>query len=105
MVVNLKSQKMRRNELKLSEIIRDFKNQKSLKAKLLDKQLEDEWLNLYPKLKEYTQWVRYREGELQVSIQSAVLRNELNLHKQRIIEQMNVKLNGVCELKDFRAFG
>ncbi len=96
---------MRRNERKISEILRDFTNQKALKDKLLDQRVEQEWMVIYPGLKDYTRWVRIKNGILRVSIKSSVLRHEMRLHKQDIILRMNERMGDVCEITDMQIFG
>jgi antitoxin component YwqK of YwqJK toxin-antitoxin module len=84
---------MKEGELKLQEILEKFRSQKHLKDKLLDRKLEDLWNHLYSNLSKYTSKVQFRNGKLSVWIESSALKQELNYNKEKIIKQLNEKLD------------
>lgn len=81
------------NDQSLTEILKEFADQKKFKNKLTAKKLEAIWLELFSSLAgSHTEKIYYAEKILKISISSASLRKELLLSKKLILQQMNSKL-------------
>lgn len=83
---------MGERELSLEEILRNFRGQKHVKDKLLDKELEDIWKKKYSNMAMYTGKLQFRKGKLLVWISSSPLKQELSYNKEKIISQLNEML-------------
>ncbi len=83
---------MSERELSLEEILKNFRGQKHVKDKLLDKELEDLWKKKYSNMAMYTGKLQLRKGKLCVWINSSPLKQELSYNKEKIISQMNEML-------------
>ncbi len=83
---------MKEGEFKLDELLNRFRDQHHVKDKLLDKKLEEVWKELYENLAIYTGKVQFKRGILSIWINSSVLKQELNYNKDKIVVQLNGKL-------------
>lgn len=83
----------RTNDQKIAEVIREFKEVNQLGHKLFQKKLESLWLELFGSVTEgYLEKFRLQNKTLTVYLRSPVLRKELNLNKEVILENLNKRL-------------
>jgi hypothetical protein len=83
---------MKQHESSLQDVLKEFREQKHLKDKLLDKKLEELWKQLYKNMAAYTTKLQLRKKSLTVWVSSAPLRQELMYNKVKIIQQLNKAL-------------
>ncbi|MBK9272233.1 MAG: DUF721 domain-containing protein [Saprospiraceae bacterium] len=81
------------NDQKLSEIIREFADQKPYKNKLFHKKVEVAWMELFGDLtKGYLEKLKIQNKILSVYLKSPSLRIELEMNKKLILSNINKKL-------------
>ncbi|MDQ3140699.1 MAG: DUF721 domain-containing protein [Bacteroidota bacterium] len=81
------------NEQTLGDVLKEFRDQKHLKDKLIRSQIEKLWFELYGDLvQNHTDSIKVKENKLLVKLNSSVLRHELNLQKSAILKQINEHL-------------
>jgi len=80
----------KRNTEHIGEVIRQFLKQKNLEKPLNEKKLVDAWpVILGNSIMNYTTKIYVKRKILYVSISSAVLRNDLFLTRQNIVQSLN----------------
>lgn len=82
---------IRKNSQTIGEVIRDFlEENKHLQQKLHEKRIEHAWTEVLGEMvMRYTRNLYVKNRILYVSISSSVLRNELNLSRERLTESLN----------------
>ncbi len=86
---------MSKNEQTLKEILRQLVATPQIRDKYLLIRIKETWIRCFgPTIQEYTTDIRFREGTLSVMINSAPLRHELSISKDKIIRIMNENLEG-----------
>lgn len=83
----------RTNDQKLSEVIKEFAEQKQYKHKLQVKKIETVWLELFGEItKGYLDRIKVQNNILTVYLSSPTLRVELDMNKKLILQNLNKKL-------------
>ncbi|MDR9375287.1 MAG: DUF721 domain-containing protein [Schleiferiaceae bacterium] len=83
----------KQNEVNLGEAIRDFIRRNELDDKLLETEIYQRWEELAGKAVNLkTREVRYWRGRLVVRVSSPALRQELQLRREALREQINQRL-------------
>lgn len=83
---------MKRDEIKINELLKQFSNQDKLKSKLIQKRLEQVWAERFKEFLGYTRKMRFHDGTMTIELDSAVLRKELSYNTDLIINQLNDQL-------------
>ena len=92
-----------RNDQKLGEVLREFFEQNPVvRQKVLESRTERAWGEVCgPTIMRYTRHLFLKGSVLNVSLTSAVLRNELLLSKASLIDAINKRV-GVAVLTDIQ---
>ena len=81
---------MKKNENKIGDLIRQFSQDKRIKAGLLRKRVESGWSELMgPYIGNETESIKLDNGVLQLRITSASLRQELHYSSDQIRDRLN----------------
>jgi hypothetical protein len=84
---------MGKNEQTLKEILLQVVGAPQIKDKYLLQSIKDAWKQCFgPTIQQYTTDIRFRNGILTVVLNSAPLKHELSLSKEKIIKIMNETL-------------
>ncbi len=93
----------KKNEISLGDGIKAFLKESGLEDKLVKTELLVNWDSVMgPAVANKTSDIQFRRGILYIQLQSSVLRQELQLHKSKIIQAMNESVNKVDLVKDVR---
>jgi len=80
----------RHNTQKLGEILKEVLHEQRLDSKLYELQLIEAWPKvLGPTVSRYTASLAIRNKKLYVTLSSSILRNDLLLSRQKLIEALN----------------
>ena len=81
------------NEQSVGEAIREFLKRYRLENKLDEVEVMHLWEEIAgPMVSNYTKNLYVRHKTLYISVDSAALRNELNMHRTKIIRSLNKKM-------------
>lgn len=81
------------HDQKISEIIKEFTDQKPLKSKLQLKKVESCWLELFGNLtNQYLDKMKLQNRKLIIYLRSPSLIQELNMNKKMILNHLNQRL-------------
>lgn len=93
----------RKNEISLGDGLKAFLKESGLEDKLVKTELLVNWDTVMgPAVANKTSDIQFRRGILYIQLQSSVLRQELQLHKSKIIQAMNESVNKMDLVKDVR---
>jgi predicted nucleic acid-binding Zn ribbon protein len=80
----------RTNTRSLGDVISEFLKDSGLDRKLKEREIVSQWDEIVGKLiANSTQSIYVKDGKLFIHIRSAVIKNELNLIKQGLIQEIN----------------
>ena len=81
------------NDHKISEILDQFVESKKLRSGYYRVGIEEAWNEIMGKtIQGYTQSIHFHKGMLTLKVNSAPLRHELSMGKEKIIDLLNQKL-------------
>ncbi len=82
------------NDQSLSDVLKEFAEQKKFKNKLTSKKFEALWNELFSSITgEYLGKIYYQSGVLTVYITSSALKKNLLLNKKLLLQQLNSRLD------------
>ncbi len=88
------------NENSLGEVIREMMKKYQLEDGLWSARIVDAWgKSMLPAVVQRTNSLQFKNGQLVVHLNSAVLKNELNHIKQDLMDQLNAELGEVVVLE------
>lgn len=83
----------RQNDQKLKDILKAFVNQDKVKPNIYQKRIESIWnFHMGKSINNYTKAIKLRDQVLFLTIESAPLKNELNMGKSKLIQLINDEL-------------
>jgi predicted nucleic acid-binding Zn ribbon protein len=84
----------KKDEQKIGDLLqRMIKKDKKLEQNLLSQKLKEAWKEMAgPMINKYTYNVFFSKGKLYVKLTSSVLRHELRMGKQKLINNLNEKI-------------
>jgi len=92
------------NESPIGDVIKEMFRRYDLEDGVLAAQAEEAWYSIVPvAIKNRTSYVKFIDGVIRISIDSAVIRNEILLSKVDWIAQLNLQL-GQDLVKDIHLF-
>jgi len=75
----------RYNDQKISDILKEFVNQKGVKPKIYQKRIEEIWaFHMGKSISQYTRDLTLRNQVLFISLDSAPLKKELSMNKAKL---------------------
>lgn len=92
------------NESPLGDVIKEMFRRYDLEEGVLAARAEEAWFTVVPAaFKNRTSTVRFSDGVIRITIDSAVVRNEILLSKNEWIERLNQEIGQVL-IKDILLF-
>lgn len=92
------------NEKSLAELLHQFSANRKISEGLLNARIREAWVSEVDKpIRSRVNDISFKNGVLELKVNSAVLRRELLFRKQEIIELLNRKLGEelICEINLF----
>lgn len=83
------------NTLKIREALRGFLRSYNLEHKLVETDLKENWSDWVGKrIAKHTNDISFKNGRLTVFLDSAVVKHQLSMKKQAMLDHLNKKLEG-----------